>query len=242
MSRRTLLLVSIVSLLGISVIAAGSAGAYSQYSINKDATNCAACHGDFRASPYVSLSEGLSWGTDLMDQHSSVMLNGDCGVCHGSGPRFPVVLGSSAGGVGLDPIACAGCHGRAEDGTGTGTEGFGAGLRQHHWNTGTTICAACHSDANPANYTPVAEDILPPYFSDNDVNHPLIPSDPCNPLADGFPEDYAGSSEGLDNDGNNLYDEADTIPCPEPGLLASLVPGIGLLLLTDRRRSRSPAR
>jgi len=63
-----------------------------------------------------------------------------------------------------------------------------------------------------------------------------MPSDPCNPAADGYPENFAGTTLGLDNDGNDLYDEADTIPCPEPGQLAMLLPGIGMLLLIERRR------
>jgi hypothetical protein len=208
--------------------------------VNKDATNCALCHGDFQ-SAYTSLSDGQPWSSDLMDVHSSVMLNGDCDTCHGSGPKFPVLIGSSKGGTGLDPIGCAGCHGRAADGTGTGSEGFGAGLRQHHWDAGIQLCVNCHSDSNPANFTPVDEDILPPYYSASDPSHPLIPSDSCNPLADGFPEDYEGSTLGLDNDGDGLYDEADAIPCPEPGQMAALLPGIGLLSLIDRRRKRTQA-
>jgi len=243
MSGKTFLFLAslfLASLVSVFVVGARTAEAYSQYSVNKDATNCRLCHGDFQASPYTSLSDGQSWGDDLMDVHSSVMLNGDCDTCHGSGPKFPVLLGSSQGGDGLDPISCAGCHGRAEDGTGTGSEGFGAGLRQHHWDAGVTLCgdAGCHVDANPANFMPVDEDILPPYYSDNDANHPLIPSDSCNPVADGSPEDYAAGPDGLDNDGDGLYDEADVIPCPEPGQLAGLLPGIGLLAMIDRRRKR----
>jgi hypothetical protein len=168
------------------------------------------------------------------------MLNNDCNTCHSSGPPFPVLLGSSAGGIGLDPVACSGCHGRAEDGTGTGSEGYGAGLRQHHWRNGVQGCGAdnCHSDdSNPAVFTPVQEDFLPPYYADSDTNHPLIPADPCNLQADGFPEDYAASNLGLDNDGDDLYDVDDVIECPEPGESLLLSSGIGLLLLLGRRRA-----
>jgi len=241
MSRTTLLSLFIVPLVGALAIAAGIAGAYEQYSLNKDATYCRACHGDFRAAPYVSLSDGMDWGQSLMDLHSTDMLNGDCTTCHGSGPRFPVLTDSSAGGIGLDPISCTGCHGRLEDGIGGTTLGAGAGLRQHHYNAGEFICLDCHDDADPSAYTPVAEDVLPPYYADpkgSDTDHPAIPSDPCNPAVDGYPENYAGSTEGLDNDGNGLYDEADTIPCPEPGQLAMLLPGIGMLLMIERRRRR----
>jgi hypothetical protein len=223
-----------MALLGL----AGGAAAYSQYSVNKDATNCRGCHGDFRSSPYISLADGQSWGDDLHDVHRTVMLNGDCDTCHSTGPPFPVLLGSSAGGTGLDPVSCSGCHGRLEDGTGVGTQGYGAGLRQHHWVSSVTVCIGCHADANPDNYLPVDEDILPLYYATSDPAHPLIPGDPCNVAADGFLEDYAGSTIGLDNDGDNAYDEADLIPCPEPGSSLMLASGFGLLMLIGRRRMR----
>ena len=102
---RTLSLVATsVLLLGI----AGVAGAFPQFSVNKDATNCRACHGDFRASTYTALSDGGSWPDGLHITHRDIMLNGDCDTCHSSGPHFPVLLGSSAGGVGIPAIACAG--------------------------------------------------------------------------------------------------------------------------------------
>jgi len=222
------------------LVLAGSAAAYTQYSVNKDATNCRLCHGDFRVSPYTSLADEQSWGDDLHDVHRNVMLDGDCDTCHSQGSRFPVLLDSSKGGAGLEPISCAGCHGRTDDGTGNGTEGYGAGLRQHHWVSGIQSCGnvGCHVDANPASFTPVNEDVLPPYYALSDPDHPLIPGDPCNKSADGFPEDYAATTLGLDNDGDNIYDEAELIACPEPGSSMMLASGFGLLLLLGHRRSR----
>ena len=218
------------------VLFPGGVGAYSQYSVNKDATNCRLCHGDFRASTYTSLSDGGSWPDGLHITHRDTMLNGDCDTCHSSGPRFPVLLGSSVGGTGLDPISCAGCHGRFEDGTGTGSEGYGAGLRQHHWNSGIMTCVTCHSDSDPGAFTPVEEDFLPVYYAAADAAHPNIPSDPCNPS--GVGEDYAASSLGLDNDGDDLYDELDTIACPEPGMPMMMGSAIAFLSLLGRRRAR----
>jgi hypothetical protein len=223
-------------LAGVILLLAAGANAYEQYSVSGD-DNCRDCHGDFRDSPYISEADGQSWGDSLHDVHQD-MLNGDCDTCHSSGPRFPVLLGSSLGGLFLDPISCSGCHGRAEDGTGSGSEGYGAGLRQHHWLAGETICLDCHDDADPAAFDPVGEDVLPPYYSDSDAIHPLIPSDPCNLSADGFPEDYAATTIGLDNDGDDLYDEADTIDCPEPGGSLMLSTGLGFLLFIGRRRAR----
>ena len=193
------------------VLAAASYGAlaYNQYSANRDATNCRACHGDFRSSPYVSLKDGQSWGDDLHDVHRNTMLTGECDTCHSSG-RFPAFLGSSNGGFGgLPAIGCAGCHGRAADGTGTGSEGYGAGLRQHHYRTGTTGCISCHADSDPAAKILVSEAILPPYYRTGDPNYPDMPSDPCNPDPV-YPENYAATTIGLDNDGDNVYDMLDT--------------------------------
>jgi len=220
------------------VLCGGDAAAYEQYSVNKDSTNCRACHGDFRASPYTSKSDGGSWVNGLHDTHKDIMLAGDCDTCHSQGSRFPVILGSSKGGAGLDAIACSGCHGRAEDGTGNGSEGYGAGLRQHHWIEGIQTCGTCHTDSNPGSFTPVDEDVPPPYYAFDapDPDHELIPEDPCNVADDGYTEDYASSTLGLDNDGDGLYDEADLIACPEPAGTLLLQAGLGLLFLLDRRR------
>jgi hypothetical protein len=221
---------------GLVLLLAGGASAYSQYSEDGDDTFCRECHGNFRSQPYISRSDGMSWEDDLHDVHRNTMLNGDCDTCHSTGPRFPVLIGSSIGGTGLPAIACAGCHGRAEDGIDDGSIGYGAGLRQNHWVGGITVCVNCHMDADPAEFTPVGEDILPPYYSTSDAAHPLIPGDPCNLMEDGFLEDYAASTLGLDNDGDGLYDEADLIQCPEPGVSLMLSVGVGFLLVIGRRR------
>jgi hypothetical protein len=199
----------LATLFSALLIGAGTAQAYEQYSQNGDATNCRECHGDFRASPYTSLSDDQSWEAGLHDVHRYIMLDGDCETCHGGGSDFPVLLNFSDGGIDLAPISCVGCHGRAEDGVGIG--GFGAGLRQHHFTAGEEDCLDCHDDSDPDNFDTADEGFRPPYYADPgpDLDHPDMPSDPCNPQADGFPEDYAGSTWGLDNDGNGIYDEFD---------------------------------
>jgi len=227
---------------GLAMFLAGSAGAYERYSENDDATNCrsSGCHGDFRASPYTAKSDGQSWANGLHDVHREVMLDDDCEVCHATEERFPVLLGSSDGGIGFSAISCSGCHGRSQDGTGNGSEGFSAGLRQNHWRAGIEICGDCHSDSNPASFTPVDEAVLPPYYSTSDAAHPLIPSDPCNRAADGFPEDYAGSTLGLDNDGDGLYDAQDVTACSEPSQKLLLGAALGLVPLLARARRGWP--
>lgn len=199
-----------------------AANAYQNYSTNGTTGNCAGCHGDFTATPYISLVDGANWGNSLHNIHRSNMLASDCDTCHSSGSRSPVSLSSSVGGTGLAPLSCLGCHGRTE----TGGSVTGAGLRQHHWTSGVTTCgtAGCHSDANPAAYTPVGENVLPPYYAAPipDANHPNKPTDSCNPAGE---EDFAGTSIGLDNDGDGLFDlnDNDCIPAPDinlqPGVL-----------------------
>ncbi len=197
-----LLLALILALIAVFGCDIRTADAFGQYSSNKNATNCRACHGDFLASPYTSLSDGQTWGDSLHNVHRSLMLNSDCNVCH-SGRKFPVYLDSSKGGSGLDPISCMGCHGRTE---GAGAYGYGAGLRRHHTSAGVYICTECHTDSDPFYYIPTGEEVLPPYYANPGSNHPNIPGDPCN--LDGG-EDFAGSATGLDNNGDDLYDGLD---------------------------------
>ena len=218
-----------------SFILAPNVGAYETYS---EGCKDSECHGDFRDSPYSSLVDGVSWGNDMHDVHRTDMLAGDCEVCHSSGSRKPVFLDSSVGGKGGYPaISCMGCHGRAEDTTSVSDSG--AGLRQHHFNAGETICVDCHDDADPSVYTPVDEGVLPPYYDiASDTDHPNKPTDPFNPSGE---EDYAGSTKGLDNDGNLAYDVADPAYVPEPS--AAFLQGtalLALLWLAAARRKHSP--
>jgi hypothetical protein len=178
--------------------------AYSTYSQDRDATNCRACHGDFLANPYTSLSDGATWSDSAHGIHRNNMLGFDCSTCHSGGDFFPVRLDSSDGGDGLDPISCLGCHGRSEGGTVAAT-----GLRQHHFRAAGISCAPCHADFDPASTTPAPESSLPPYYANPGNNHPAMPTDPCSPAPD-FVEDFDGSPQGLDNDGDTVYDEADT--------------------------------
>ncbi len=190
---------------------AAPAHAYDKYTqTGDDGTNCAACHGDFRSNIYISNTDGMLWG-NLHNIHRQDMLGGDCDTCHSSGGRVPTFMASSAGGDGLATISCVGCHGRAEDDTPANPDfgsfgGYGAGLRQQHHVNGVAICANCHQDADPANYTPVGEEVLPPYYANPGTGHPDMPTASCN---DDASEDFAGATEGLDNDGDAVYDVAD---------------------------------
>ena len=196
--------------------------------------NCQTCHGQFRATnaensrpylrdEYVSPADGRTWSViyqeveadepevevGLHDIHRHVITDkigrSRCNVCHIAEGRYPVYLAVSVGGDGLEPISCLGCHGRPGEG--------GAGLRQHHTNAGTPVCKTCHEDADPANYTPVGEDVLPSYYAaPNDV-FVNKPTDPCSQAGD---ENYAGGPKGLDNDGDGRYDKSD-LDCQPTG-------------------------
>ncbi|MFI5395271.1 MAG: hypothetical protein ACHQ9S_07025 [Candidatus Binatia bacterium] len=186
--------------------------AYVTYSQNRDATNCAACHGGFQAPNYVSSHNGTPWRTDLMTGHSNMVGSGGCGTCHQSlSVLFPVSIGTSAGAEGLSPTSCVGCHGRDQDAGHDGAfPGRGAGLRQHHFRAGVQICSPCHADANPADYTPVGENIKPANYFTPDAAHLNKPTDPCN--ANGSESKFGPA--GLDNDGNGIYDLADPACAP----------------------------
>jgi hypothetical protein len=203
--QRRGLFVSVLSALFCAVVLSvswvGNAEAFADWS------GCQVCHGEFRAAPYISLVDGGNWPAGLHNTHRNTMLSGDCDTCH-SGSFSPVSLRSSNGGNGLAPIGCVGCHGRDEDDAAQGfpwNGGRGAGLRQHH--IGIASCSGCHNDQNPANYTPVGENVLPPYYLTPDGGHPNKPTDPCSLLGE---EDYEGSAIGLDNDGDGAYDGADS--------------------------------
>jgi len=146
----------------------------------------------------------------LHDVHRHIMLDklsrSRCDTCHMASSRYPVFTYQSAT-TSLEPIGCVGCHGRYEDaGNDSQSQGLGAGLRQHHVRAGVTECKTCHADANPANYTPVGENVLPPNYFTPDPEFPNKPTDPCSQHGE---EDYAGTRKGLDNDGDGKYDKAD---------------------------------
>ena len=199
-------------LLAVAALLAGGSrvmAAYPEWAddgFGGSACSASACHGDFRQNNYTSKSDGTSWGTSLMSGHLN-FISGGCDVCHAGG-FSPVFLNVSDGQGGLAPISCLGCHGR-EEGSGV----TGAGLRQHHWNNGITVCgnAGCHpNDSNPAVFTTVSEIVLPPYYA-NPGSYTAIPEHPCNLQGYGYSEDLLNMAlGGLDNDGDNVYDTNDT--------------------------------
>lgn len=194
-------------------------------------STCRTCHGEFMGEPYVAFTDGLTWNPDLHDVHRNTMLNFDCATCHTLPNFLPVFIGSSTGGTGLPPIGCLGCHGREEDlGHDAISPGRGAGLNQHHHRAGVTECAFCHTDADPADgYRPVGEHVMPAYYFLPDSAHPMKPNDACTTS-----ELFVSVLEGLDNDGDLLYELSDpdcqpAAPAPALGTFG-LAASVGLLL------------
>ena len=193
----------LLALITILMIWASDVLAYQAYAGNGN--DCEGCHGGFTENPYSPPSGGTDWAGSLHSVHQS-MVSFDCDTCHTgvTGQEAPpVFLESSNGGAGLATIGCVGCHGRDEDITGSSQRG--AGLRQHH--DGFASCGGCHSDQT--GYTPVDEGVPPNYYVSPGTGHPNIPSNPCNPADAAFEENFAGTTLGLDNDGDGIYDMAD---------------------------------
>lgn len=119
------------------------------------------------------------FGSALHDMHvGATQMTSNCGLCHTVIGDIPDINESS------DGVSCTGCH-------------IPNGLWEHHAVAGIS-CAPCHTTWP----TPDPENTLPPYYGRDDV----AISEPC--LADAAlgGEDYSGDGEGLDNDGDDLYD------------------------------------
>jgi hypothetical protein len=196
------------------VLFANGAEAYTTYT-----AGCDNCHGDFTGP--TSLKGSVFPGDDKHRMHrSSSEMDADCSLCHTSIGDDPFI-GSSLGTANNTGYGCVGCHGRLEDGGNDGgtSSGYGAGLRQRHDNSGITSCAFCHQDADPANYTPVGEHVMPPYYGTVDSNVDM----PCNATQSAKTNENwtVGDFVGLDNDGDLDFDFNDS-DCAPPALKAPL--------------------
>ncbi len=166
-----------IAVLSAVVYFAAGASAYETFESTGGGGDCLACHSSFKG-----------FGA-LHGQHTDMISS--CTVCHvnvGDNPKIT-----------LDPDVdrgCVGCHGRIEDGGNDwGSDGFGAGLRQRHENTGNANCGGCHSDEDSSSYTPVGEDVVPLFYGT------VAQLDPC--------------TDTLDNDGDLLVDANDPDCTPD---------------------------
>jgi hypothetical protein len=194
---------------------ATDAKAYNRYN-----DGCQNCHGSF--------SDGFSPKGTPFDYHENnkqemhrnpYAMATDCALCHTSGDKDNPYIGNSSGHQGDFDVGCVGCHGREEDaGNDSISPGRGAGLRQHHWNAdvivetesgpvSSQVCADCHTDTKPQQYTPVGEQVKPSYYGSDHTNA----DGPCNLIAQHETNENWDhyDFEGLDNDGDGLYDGND---------------------------------
>ncbi|MHC5113770.1 MAG: hypothetical protein ACYTGP_05020 [Planctomycetota bacterium] len=158
---------------------------------------CNTCHGDFLdgMSPQGSLFPGGS----KHDMHrSSSAMDTDCTSCHVSVGDNPFLNVSANGGPG-----CTGCHGRDYGGA---IGNSAVGLRLHHVNSGMS-CSPCHDD-DP---DPLPENVAPVYYGTSVT----LADDTCN--STGLENWTLNNPQGLDNDGDLLYDadDPDCDDCPE---------------------------
>lgn len=166
------------------VLAGTHAVAYERY-----LDGCDNCHGGFLSS--ISPKGTVFPSNSKHEMHrASGNMNTDCDLCHTQGDNRNPFLGSSNGTANTPGLGCTGCHEKT-------------GLRKHHTTTGVTACAACHA----GDAAPPPEGTAPGYASSPDTNY----RGPCNGFAAaGLNENWSvGDFEGLDNDGDNLYDQFD---------------------------------
>ncbi|MHC4083346.1 MAG: GC-type dockerin domain-anchored protein [Planctomycetota bacterium] len=187
-----------VVLIGINV---RSSLAYPRYT-----EGCQVCHGDFTDGTSPKGTVFPSNSKHEMHRGNQNM-NTECDLCHiqqGDNPFMAL----SAGTPDNPGVGCVGCHGRDYGGA---VGNSGVGLRAHHFINDVTVCAGCH----PNDPDPLPENILPTYYGTVDTDA----DDSCN-QGPAFLENWSvGDTEGLDNDGDNLYDEDDpdcsgALPCP----------------------------
>jgi hypothetical protein len=156
---------------------------------------CHFCHGDFTGG--ISPKGTTFPGGDKHEMHrSSSYMNTECDLCHTSGDGRDPFIGSSDGTNSNPGLGCTGCH-----------QEFG--LRAHHETAGSGGCLGCHGNDS----APPPESQDPTYYGTIDTNV----ANACNPTASpNLNENWSvGDFEGLDNDGDGLYDGADP-DCQDP--------------------------
>jgi hypothetical protein len=160
---------------------------------------CQTCH---RAFDGPTSPKGTIFPSDSKhEMHRGAQnMKTDCDLCHTTGDDRNPYIASSNGTANNPGVGCTGCHGRDYGGA---IGSSGVGLRAHHAAAGFAFCYDCHLIEDEP--TPLPEWVSPIYYGTADTNV----DDPCNTLA-GFLENWSiGDTQGLDNDGDMLYDGDD---------------------------------
>jgi len=192
-TQRVQAFIGIAAGLTLAVIGINTGQAYNAYS---DGCNQASCHGDFRG-PTTRKGTVFPMGKNHEMHRDGASMATDCELCHTTGGRTPVYIGSSDGVGTVTGVGCSGCH-------------VGSGLRKHHATRGVTACysggAGCHGTGTADN--PPKENVIsPPYYGTayTLAEHPANTAQVANTN-----ENWSvGDFWGLDNDGNGLADQAD---------------------------------
>jgi len=187
----------------VALLAPNSALAYNRY--NDPDGGCAPCHGKFTDNKSTKTPATVfpTGGKHGMHRNNTAM-NTDCRLCHSGGDGNNPFIGSSDGIGVVQGLGCTGCH-------------EASGLRAHHIKNQVGVnCYDCHDPAAPP-----AEGVNPPYYGTAYTKA----NNSCNDkLASNTNENWSiGDFLGLDNDGDNLYDQAD-FDCGPPYRLISAVP------------------
>ena len=134
---------------------------------------------------------------------SSSYMDTECELCHRSDDNENPYIGSSDGIGGVPGLGCTGCH-------------VASGLWAHHVVNGVNCTTSCHDSE-----TPPAESVSPPYYGTAYTKA----NNPCNDVyASNTNENWSiGDYIGVDNDGDNLFDQAD-FDCGPSYLLLSVAP------------------
>ncbi len=191
---------SVLAVSGVLALVTTTSG-YPRYRENDQGGYCFACHGEFDGPVSPQGTVFPSNSKHEMHRANSEM-NTDCGLCHTSIGDNPF-MNSSAGTNDTPGLGCAGCHSRDYDPDPDVIELIGAGLRLHHFNNNVTCSnAECHTTPDP---DPLPENIWPPYYGSIDTDA----ADSCN-SGPAFMENWSvNDSQGLDNDGDQVYDTTD---------------------------------
>jgi cytochrome c5 len=217
MSTRIRLSQRAVSVAG-AAIALGTLAMITASSLGYDRYNdgCQTCHGSFlsNVSPQGTI---FPEGNKHQMHRNGNYMGTKCNLCHMAGTYTNPFVGQSAGTANNPGVGCTGCHGQNYGGS---IGNNGAGLRKHHLTNGISVCLTCHTN-DP---TPLGEGVKPTYYGTADTKC----DDACNasPL---FKENWSvGDTTGLDNDGDNKYDQADPDcgpQCPPADLSGDCIVG-----------------
>ncbi len=149
-------------------------------------------------SCHPGFTEGPDDVTHFIHTGGDYPVTDNCALCHtDSDDDNPMTSWSSYNKN--NGYGCSGCHGR-DYGERIGRDfcdypiddkpkASAWGLRKVHERKGISSCFNCHGEMDP-----LPENVSPPYYVDSDAG--VILMDPC--------------SDGLDNDGDGLYDSIDS--------------------------------